>query len=347
MADHSSQIKEYDMLRRNLIFATLTLLFVTLACRAATDIFSPEDEEYYNEEVEPIPTIASVKGQTCRVDFTDIMDAATSGEGSDADPLDDTYLVTYSVHGDSISNPSYESVSSDLQDEQDDTASQESVWDYFTSMIPADERTFITEFSITTDGKDNTLAAVTQTQSDPNDWALEIDILDINDTYNLTFTLIHEFGHLLTLNAEQVPPSIKVFNNPENEDILESEINACPQYFPGEGCSKANSYINAWYNRFWVDIYDEWDEINYIDDDDAYYEALDNFYYQYEDQFLTDYAVTTPEEDIADSWAFFVLSPKPDGDTIAEEKILFFYEYPELVQLRETILNNICVSFPQ
>ena len=339
-------------MRFKLILATFTLLFVTLACRAATDLFSPDEEPYYEEpqpiptQVQTVPTVEVVEGQTCPVLLSDIVEASLT-PGSDDEPLDETYLVTYSVSGDNLSAPSYETVSNDLQDEQDDTGSHEFVWEYFTSMIPAEERTFLTEFSITTDGADNTLAAVTQTQSDPNDWALEVDILDINDTYSLTFTLIHEFGHLLTLNAEQVPPNMDVFNDPEDEDILENAIESCPQYFPGEGCSTADSYINAWYERFWADIYDEWDETNDIEDDDEYYETLDDFYYKYEDQFLTDYAATNPEEDIAESWAFFVLSPKPNGDTIAEEKILFFYEYPELVQLRESILNSICESFPK
>lgn len=274
------------------------------------------------------------------------MIAATT-EGGDAEAQDNQYLVTYTVNGDQISSPQYESVSNDLRDEQDDNVSHEFVWDYFTAIIPADERSFVTEYSITTDGMNNTLAAVTQTYDDPNHWALEVDILDINDTHNLTFTLVHEFGHLLTLNPEQVPPSIEVFNNPDDEDILQKEISACPQYFPGEGCSTSTSYINAFYNRFWVDIYDEWDKLNYITDDDAYYEQLDDFYYKYEDQFLSDYAATTPEEDIAESWAFFVLAPKPTGNLIADQKVLFFYEYPELIQLREDILNNVCESFTQ
>jgi hypothetical protein len=55
--------------------------------------------------------------------------------------------------------------------------------------------------------------------------------------------------------------------------------------------------------------------------------------------------VTNPEEDIAESWSFFILSPKPAGNTIAEQKILFFYNYSELVQLRNEILNNLCTAF--
>jgi len=332
------------------LLAALALLFLTLACRAATNLITPEDE--YSDpaptQFSPAPTNATdniTGAQSCPVLLSDIMTAANT-EGSDAKAQDETYLVTYSVVGDKISDAQFETVPNDLKEEQEDTASQQLVWDYFTSIIPAEERSFVTEYSITTDGVDNTLAAVTQTYDDPSEWALQVDILDIKDTYNLTFTLVHEFGHLLTLNAEQVSPSIPVFNSPDDEDVLQKEVSACPEYFPGEGCSTSSSYINTWYNRFWVDIYDEWDKVNYAEDDDAYYEMLDNFYYKYEDQFVSDYAATTPEEDIAESWAFFVLAPKPNGNTIADQKVLFFYEYPELVQLRESILNNICEAFP-
>lgn len=340
------------MPRQNIIFATFTLLFVTLACRAATDIFSPDEEsppaplptKVIPTQIQPTDEVPETL--SCPVLLADIMTAALEA-GSDIEAQENQYIVTYTVDRDQIYDPYYEDVINDLQDEQDDSVSHEFVWDYFTALIPADERTFIAEYSITTDGVDNTLAAVTQTNNDPEKWVLEVDILDISDTYNLTFTLVHEFGHLLTLNAEQVPPNVRVFNNPDNTDIYESERAACPEYFPGEGCSAPSSYINAWYDQFWVDIYDEWDEINYIEDDDAYYEALDDFYYKYEDQFVTDYAVTTPEEDIAESWSFFVLAPKPTGNSIADHKVLFFYNYPELVQLREEILNNLCKAFPQ
>ncbi len=43
-------------------------------------------------------------------------------------------------------------------------------------------------------------------------------------------------------------------------------------------------------------------------------------------------------EDIAESWTHFVLQPKPAGDTVSEKKVLFFYDFPELVELREEIV---------
>jgi len=336
-----------------LILATFTLLILTLACRAASNLIKPATATPISPPKKSLPSPTNLiptptkiaESQSCPVLLSDIMSAATSA-GSDAEAQDEQTLVTYQVNGNQISDPQYKSVPNDLKDEQKDTVTQELVWDYFTALIPLDEHSFVTEYAIITDGVDNTFASVIQAQDDPKHWVLDVDILDANDTYNLTFTLVHEFGHLLTLNAEQVPPSVRVFNNPDSDNILDSEIAACPNYFPGEGCSTSTSYINAWYNRFWVDIYKEWDEINYIENDDDYYDALDDFYAKYKDQFVTDYAVTTPEEDIAESWAFFVLAPKPKNNSIADQKVLFFYKYPELVTLRDDILQNLCTAFP-
>ena len=160
---------------------------------------------------------------------------------------------------------------------------------------------------------------------------------------------MHEFGHLLTLNSEQVPLNRRVIYNPDDTEIYDQAVAECPQYFTGEGCSNPDSYINKFYDRFWTSFYAEWKEIDRIkdEDEDVYYDKLDDFYHTYRDQFLTDYAPTSPPEDIAESWSFFILSPKPENNSIANEKVLFFYEFPELVQLREDILNRVCESFPK
>ena len=42
----------------------------------------------------------------------------------------------------------------------------------------------------------------------------------------------------------------------------------------------------------------------------------------------------TPSEDIAESFTYFVLWDAPEGDAVWEEKLNFFYRYPELVEFR-------------
>ena len=345
-----------------------SLFVASLACQAASDVFDEDagysDERYDSQDesennyegdaVESIPgtdnpttdDIVPAAGAVCPAVTENILSAATQveeGSGWDsAEEPENQYLVIYEISGNDISNPYYEDVPSDLESYQDDAAAHQEIWEYFVTLIPASERNGLEEFMIVTDGDSNGLAAVAQTTYDPKLWSLEVDIADSSDKLNLTYTLIHEYAHLLTLGPDQVIPSVAVFNNPDDENIIFEETSACPVYFPGEGCSQADSYINAFFNQYWADIHLEWQDINLIEDTDEYYDALDNFYYKYEDRFVTDYAATNPEEDIAEAFTFFVLSPRPEGNTIAEEKILFFYDYPELVQLRDEILNGVC-----
>ncbi|MBI5825317.1 MAG: hypothetical protein HZB18_14910 [Chloroflexi bacterium] len=339
------------MTRLKFFLSLIALLLPALACSTLIGTDSPPldspnppaTQAQPSEEI-PVPQAAA----SCPLITDQILALAVSdGEDVEENLLDEEiYIVTYSVSGEEITDPQYESVSPDLQDEQDDEQTHQQVWEYFRSFIPARERDGVAEYSIITDGRGGTLAAVSQTQSDPNLWSLQVDIADTGNYYELTYTLVHEFGHLLTLGPRQVAPSLAVFNNPEDDDVYFDEASACPDYFPGEGCANPDSYIDDFYNQFWADLYEEWNEINYEEDEDIYYEKLDGFYAKYEDRFVTSYAATNPEEDIAEAFAFFVFSPEPAGDTIAEEKTLFFYQYPELIELRANILSNMCVSFP-
>lgn len=340
------------MRHKKLLLAVSMLVLSMLACATLFGEEYAEDE--YSDESEATEEAAYSPEQAahdavCTPITDEIMFIVTnSAGGSEENPSDEEpiTLVTYLISGDEISDPQFEDVSADLQDEQEDETTHAQVWQYFSALIPAADRHALVEYAIMTDGKDNTLAAVSQTQNSADEWSLQVDIADTANYYDLTYTLVHEYGHLLTLGPEQVTPSIALFNNPEDNDIYLREVSACPDYFPGEGCAAPDSYINAFYNQFWNDIHDEWNEINLIEDSDEYYEQLDAFYSKYEDRFVTDYAATNPEEDIAEAFAFFVLGPRPAGDTMAEEKILFFYDYPELVQLRSNILENLCTAFP-
>jgi hypothetical protein len=268
----------------------------------------------------------------------EVLVSLEGGDFENYESLGEEALVTYQIDGNLIVNPEEAAVSGDLLAYQEDTDAHQKIWVYYANLIPAEHRSDLTQFIIFTDGHDEVMAAVEQDYNDPEKWVLAVDIVDAGNPQELTYTLIHEFGHLLTLNASQVEPDEDIFKDPENDDLYEDAMAACPQYFPGEGCSAPTSYINLYFQRFWAEIHDEWDEINYIDDDDEYYDALDAFYYQYQDQFVTDYAATNPGEDIAESWTHFVLQPKPAGNSVSEQKVLFFYEFPELVELREKIV---------
>jgi hypothetical protein len=343
----------------------MALLFATLACRAATGLVIPATPtapatatpaltatQTPTEPPTLTPTV--VFEAACSLLFVDILNTVSSEiailtgrSDKDIQETDATVLITYEVSGDQIGAPHNRPVPAELEDERDDLNRHAAIWNYFVSIIPQEQRELLSAFVIFTDGPGNHLAAVSPSSSNPELWILQVDILDTESYYDLTYSLIHEQGHLLTLNSEQVTPSTAMLRFPDNETVYRQEAAACPQYFLGEGCSTPDSYLNQFFDRFWPYLYPEWERIEQEKDEDTRQSLLEEFYNVYRDQFLSSYASTSPAEDIAESWTFFVLSPKPELHSIADEKILFFYEYPELVQLRTRILKQICAEFPQ
>ncbi|MAT42202.1 MAG: hypothetical protein CL609_07665 [Anaerolineaceae bacterium] len=227
--------------------------------------------------------------------------------------------TSYAVDGDQLIIENNAEISAET------LAQHQQLWSYFARLIPAKDRTMVSMFAISSDGPDETMAWVEPiNENDLSSWMLVLDPADAAKPEELTFTLIHEYGHLLTLNQNQI--------------IVGAA--SCSTYEPQEGCSYENAYVNAYYERFWTELLPEILDIETEEDDDRYYDALDAFYQKYEDQFVSDYAATNLEEDMAESWAYFVLNQRPEGDSIAEQKILFFYDYPELVDLRGEIIKR-------
>jgi hypothetical protein len=252
-------------------------------------------------------------------------------------------LVTYPVNGDQLGAPKYSDHSpAGLSGLQSDKEAQQKIWDYFAAIIPAEERADLIYYVVATDGKGHILASVEHFSGQSDSWGLLIDPADASKPRDLTFTLLHEFGHLLTLNGTQVTPNQAVLRHPEDLQIYEQQAASCPQYFASGGCSLSDSYINQFFDEFWTKLFDEWSAVNAARTESNYHILLSHFYRDHASEFITPYAATSPEEDMAESWSYFVLTPKPVDDSTAHRKLLFFYNFPELVDLRDKIVSNIC-----
>jgi len=252
-------------------------------------------------------------------------------------------LTVYQVQGDRLGSPNFiPNVPADLVSYQKATDVQQKVWEYFAAIIPHDQRKEVTQFIISSDGRGGLLASVVQFSNNPKDWALNVDIVDTTKPRNLSFTLIHEFGHLLTLNDSQITLDGNLMAHSDDPQVVAQAAASCPQYLASDGCSQPDSYLNQFFAKFWPKIYKEWTEVNAAKDESNYISLLTHFYRSHPTQFISPYAATSPEEDIAESWAYFVLTKKPADDSIAHQKVLFFYDFPEFVQLRDQIINGIC-----
>lgn len=227
---------------------------------------------------------------------------------------------------------------------QTDRKLHQRIWDYFTTLFPTTDRMYTAYMVVHANNAPERFAASMQ-QLDGK-WRLHVNLVDFDSPANVVDILTHEYAHLLTLNDDQV----RSLKNEYGRDLEQTEFDAmhaqCKDaFFTGFGCAKPNAYINAYGNRFWTGaIYDQWVKAFLLADNDpaAYESAIDQLYIDHADEFVSMYSATNPREDIAEAWTEFILRPKPTEDTIAAQKVLFFYGYPELVQTRQQIIQGIC-----
>jgi len=218
------------------------------------------------------------------------------------------------------------------------------IWDYFTSIFPNDADIHVSYMVVVMDASQGRYSA--RMWDLDGKWRLYVNLFDFHSPETVMNTLTHEYGHLLTLNKTQ----IRHIENEYGRDTEQAEFDKMQAvcgglFFNGFDCARAESYLNAFGNRFWAgEVYNDWMKTFLMADNDfdGYKNSLDEIYQKYSDQFVTPYSSTNPREDIAESWTEFVLRPKPIGPSIANQKVLFFYEFPELVQSRQEIIQGIC-----
>jgi hypothetical protein len=256
----------------------------------------------------------------------------------------DFNLVIYKVNGDQISDPSILYVPPDFHQYQEDTAAHLRIWNFYVAIIPPELREMVHEFVIFTDGAGGGAGAwVTQSIRDPEKWQVGFDLLDSDAPLYLADALIHETGHLLTLNTGQMPYDDLhyYFYDEEKRTFL-----GCPQYAQDSACSRPDSYVNLFYEKFWKELYPEWSEVDLEAQNagsfEEYLSLMERFHDDHEDLFLNSYAATHIQEDMAESFSYFVLNLKPVDRSVPAQKINFYYEFPELVEYRRQIIEGLC-----
>jgi hypothetical protein len=261
-------------------------------------------------------------------------------------PMDYT-VVVFRVSGDTLSDPEYPQLpeSFGLDAYQDDRLRQQRLWRFVVDILPAQERSQLSSFILFTDGINGSLGAIEQTD-DPYSWSLQLDIQDSAYYPVLSTTLIHEFAHMLTVQDAQLYLNEELDRKPGEQGSGLPPGGVCDNYRMLEGCATDASYLNLFFDRFWGEIFAAWLEIDDLESESERDAALDRFYESHLDQFVSWYAPTNPEEDLAESFMYFVFSAAPSGDTLAEQKMLFFYDFPELVELRQQLHTGLCAYLP-
>ena len=338
---------------------SLFVLAATMACAFVQNMIFPSSPESQTSAQGDTPaphTIGTVEPILCTDDnclqvCLDRLDEVLQTRPFDAignsiyeEQGADFNLVIYKVEGDELVNPAVLYVPAEYHKYQEDTASHLRIWEFYVAMVPPELRTFVKEFVIYTDGfGGDSVAWVRPSPRDVEFWQVGIDLLDSDYPVYLADTLVHETAHVLTLNTDQLSfDELEYYYYDEKQD----NFIQCDQVAVDGACSLPNSYINLFYQRFWKESYREWWELQQealnAESDDEYYQVMEQFYDRHEDWFINSYAATDIKEDMAESFAFFALNPRPSASSVYEQKVAFFYEYPELVEYRQQIIQGLC-----
>lgn len=189
------------------------------------------------------------------------------------------------------------------------------IWKHISAISPEALTThYIEHFEVFDDKKSDVLAFVDDADGNGK-WRIAVNLSGYTSSTirERNMTIVHELGHIVALNSSQI-------NTQEEES-------SCHYYFIDEGCAKASSYINEFVHLFWKK------------GKGASRKEAQGIYTK--DDFVTEYAATNAVEDMAESFAYFVIDGKQNGNVVKDKKINFYYSYPDLVSMRETMRKGI------
>lgn len=197
------------------------------------------------------------------------------------------------------------------------SAPADEIWTMFVGVVtPAIAADTFSAYWVGDSSDTDTMAYVSRGIDDPTQWMLVANAAYADDADTLLQTLIHEYAHVLSLNVDQVPET----------------SGSCETLELSEGCALPTSFIYDFQAEFW-DAYGE--DAPGPDNDDA--DVAYAFYRTLEEDFVSDYAATNVTEDFAESFAAFVLEAEPDSDSPLAQKLDFFWNVPEFVEVRAHI----------
>ena len=208
---------------------------------------------------------------------------------------------------------------------------QKELWDIVSKFYP----TKITTFVVFADNRENNnggMFGLIETENNEN--KKFILSLDIQDSYygtslnleSLLSLLVHEFFHIISLSHEE----------------LSKEDTGGLKLF--EGYARKSSYLNKFYEKFWVNSLGK--KLELLEENPSLSpeekrQIRKKYYEQNRDKFINDYGMTNVVEDIAVSFEEFVRTNKEQlKSRIKDEKIIFFYSYPKLIEYKNYFLER-------
>jgi hypothetical protein len=229
------------------------------------------------------------------------------------------------------------------------------LWGQVTKVIPRPQSDrLMSGFWVFRKKKDDTLAYV---QGNEEDNKFRMGINEPNhlstDTREQFLTVSHEFMHMIVMDqllgdaSETAGPqdaksrkiSVRavletLFGEDEEEEekpTQEAEAEApeipCTGVRDDDGCYPKGSIYAEFVKKFWTK-------------NDLENHQTEDFYERNKSRYVTEYATSSPHEDISESFSYWVIA-EGKGKTVADAKQRFFGRFPQLVALKDHIRRAV------
>ncbi|HEX7097314.1 MAG TPA: hypothetical protein VF183_15615 [Acidimicrobiales bacterium] len=177
-------------------------------------------------------------------------------------------------------------------------------WDIARAIFPPSVLTQVRQLDVVTDGPRGTLAMVHRSGVATDQWIVSIDTAEPHRV--LRESLVHELAHVLTLRSEDLSTS-----------------GDCDGVRLALGCARDGSALAAWAEAFWPDPTTP-----------ATYDPT---------AFVSTYAATAVQEDLAESFLAYVNGERGDGPIVAA-KLAFFDTRPELAAAAADVRQRLSAA---
>ncbi|MBK7622402.1 MAG: hypothetical protein IPJ14_06990 [Kineosporiaceae bacterium] len=201
------------------------------------------------------------------------------------------------------------------------------LWRVITAVYPDDARALITHLVIfdgtgARDPDDRDVSAFVQPVGENlTSWVLAVDP-GFDDGEALADTLVHELGHLLTLNPQQI-------------DLTHRDSPTCTTEPTSEGCSVPGSIYDSYVRQAWDPaVLDEWWQLYDASDGELSTAEVTRFHRRHADHFVEEYAASDPEEDFAVTFAAWCLG-RPASSPPVKRKLAYLDSRPELTGMTQ------------
>lgn len=264
-----------------------------------------------------------------------------------AKALLDQLVVSYQVLAGELTNKQPGTLAHIYPEQAADNIAHERTWRMVKTVLPERLWNRFETFHVFTDQQYTEIAYVTQIGASDDTWVIGFDMADTpvlvsGISRELAETIVHEAAHMITLDKDQMQENIVPLLFTDTVDDISRKrdiayLTCQPNYYTNGACTKEDAYLNRFYHQFWVGVAVDEDALESVQAKGRYEAAPGDF--------VSVYAATNLEEDISESFTAFVFNSRPISPVnLSEEKIAFFYNYPELMSLREELRAGVATA---